>query len=142
MGGRLLSKALLRGSVSRRSYGHGAGARGLDLRGVFVPIPTPYAKNGEVDYGALAANFQRWEKIPFKGDVVFYVIDMVVEYSCARNLEYEQIVRRRFGFGGGGLGCVSDFEKGWPTVLWCVISYTHSNNDRKIISERLFFTLY
>lgn len=80
MRGRLLSNALFRGSASRRQYGHGA-TRSLDLRGVFVPIPTPYGKNGEVDYGALAANFQRWEKIPFKGDdLCCYFGNMVI--SC------------------------------------------------------------
>ncbi|XP_025408389.1 4-hydroxy-2-oxoglutarate aldolase, mitochondrial-like isoform X2 [Sipha flava] len=64
---RLLSNALGPRALGRR-HGHGGrGAAGFDLGGVFVPIPTPYQKNGDVDYGALAANFQRWEKIPFRG---------------------------------------------------------------------------
>lgn len=46
-------------------------ALNFDLNGIFVPIPTPYQKDGNIDYGALAANFERWEKIPFKGNDLF-----------------------------------------------------------------------
>ncbi|VVC45025.1 Aldolase-type TIM barrel,DapA-like [Cinara cedri] len=53
--------------VWRRQFGHKSTGKSIDLGGVFVPIPTPYAANGDIDYGALAANFQRWEKIPFAG---------------------------------------------------------------------------
>lgn len=52
----------------RRHSCNSSVAANFDLNGVFVPIPTPYRANGDVDYGALAYNFKRWEKIPFRGD--------------------------------------------------------------------------
>lgn len=62
----LLSNAL-RPALRRHSSSSSVVAN-FDLDGVFVPIPTPYRANGDVDYGALAYNFERWEKIPFRGD--------------------------------------------------------------------------
>jgi len=73
MRGLLVPNALLF-AVSRRRYTGG----GLDLAGVFVPVPTPYQRNGDVDYGALAANFQRWERIPFKGIVFWAAVVTVI----------------------------------------------------------------
>jgi len=52
----------------RRHNGRAPAPGKLDLGGVFVPVPTPYLRDGRVDYGALAANFERWERIPFKGE--------------------------------------------------------------------------
>jgi len=32
----------------------------ISLHGVFLPILTPFDVQGEVDYGALTANLERW----------------------------------------------------------------------------------
>lgn len=50
-----------------RRFIHKSAPTNFDLGGIFVPIPTPYQSDGSIDYGALAANFQIWETIPFKG---------------------------------------------------------------------------
>lgn len=77
---RLLSKALGTTRVLGHRHSHGGGG-GFDLGGVFVPIPTPYQKNGDIDYGALAANFQRWEKIPFRGDYLQGIFSQLLLFS-------------------------------------------------------------
>lgn len=66
----LISNVIKQKLGRHRWYSHGSLAGSIDLGGVFVPIPTPYQSNGNVDYGALAANFERWEKIPFKGESI------------------------------------------------------------------------
>lgn len=45
-------------------------SRTLSLRGVFPPIPTPFARSGQIDYGALAENLQRWNRYDLCGYVV------------------------------------------------------------------------
>jgi 4-hydroxy-2-oxoglutarate aldolase len=42
----------------------------LNLRGVFPPIPTPFESDGEVAYGALADNLDRWNCHGLAGYVV------------------------------------------------------------------------
>lgn len=64
----MLSNALRPAVALRRISSSSSKAANFDLGGVFVPIPTPYGANGDVDYEALAFNFKRWEKIPFRGD--------------------------------------------------------------------------
>jgi len=46
-----------------------AGAR-VSLQGVFPPIPTPFDAAGEVDYGALVRNLERWNQYELAGYVV------------------------------------------------------------------------
>ena len=41
--------------------------RKLDLSGVYPPIVTPFEENEEISYSKLEENFQKWNKIPFKG---------------------------------------------------------------------------
>lgn len=45
-------------------------ASSLDLSGVFPPIPTPFDGSGEVDFGALRGNVERWNAKPLRGYVV------------------------------------------------------------------------
>lgn len=40
---------------------------GLDLGGIIAAVPTPFNEDGDVDYEALAANVERWERIPLRG---------------------------------------------------------------------------
>jgi 4-hydroxy-2-oxoglutarate aldolase len=42
----------------------------ISLHGVFPPIPTPFGPRGEVDYGALTANLERWNAYGLAGYVV------------------------------------------------------------------------
>jgi 4-hydroxy-2-oxoglutarate aldolase len=44
--------------------------KGVNLRGVFPPIPTPFEADGEVAYGALADNLARWNDYGLAGYVV------------------------------------------------------------------------
>ncbi len=43
---------------------------GISLHGVFPPIPTPFDDRGDVAYGALAENLQRWNRYALAGYVV------------------------------------------------------------------------
>lgn len=42
----------------------------LSLSGVFSPIPTPFDEGGDVAYGALAANLERWSQHDLAGYIV------------------------------------------------------------------------
>lgn len=42
----------------------------IDLSGIFPPIPTPFADNGELELAQLAANLKRWNEWPLNGYVV------------------------------------------------------------------------
>jgi 4-hydroxy-2-oxoglutarate aldolase len=42
----------------------------ISLSGVFPPIPTPFDPAGDVDYGALVANLERWNRHDLRGYVV------------------------------------------------------------------------
>jgi 4-hydroxy-2-oxoglutarate aldolase len=42
----------------------------ISLRGSFPPIPTPFDARGEVDYGALIANLERWNGYGLAGYVI------------------------------------------------------------------------
>nr|XP_045625355.1 4-hydroxy-2-oxoglutarate aldolase, mitochondrial-like [Procambarus clarkii] len=54
-------------SVSAPTSGQ---AGGVDLRGVFPPIPTPFNPDETIAYDKLASNLAIWNKIPFRGLVV------------------------------------------------------------------------
>ncbi|XP_069679289.1 4-hydroxy-2-oxoglutarate aldolase, mitochondrial-like [Periplaneta americana] len=49
---------------------YGGPAASVDLSGVFPPIPTPFNKDESIAYDKLAANFHKWEQVPFQGYVV------------------------------------------------------------------------
>src|SRR5271156_3199300 len=42
----------------------------MNLRGVFAPIPTPFARDGQIDLGRLSAACARWSAGPLGGLVV------------------------------------------------------------------------
>lgn len=42
----------------------------LSLAGLFPPIPTPFKENGDVDYGHLQTNLNRWNQEPLNGYVL------------------------------------------------------------------------
>jgi 4-hydroxy-2-oxoglutarate aldolase len=44
--------------------------RGVTLRGVFPPIPTPFGADGAVEHQALASNLERWNDWDLSGYVV------------------------------------------------------------------------
>ena len=41
--------------------------KGLDLSGIYPPIPTPFEDNEDIAWDKLTFNLARWEKVPFKG---------------------------------------------------------------------------
>lgn len=42
----------------------------ISLKGIMPPIPTPFDPDGEVNYGALAENLERWNEYDLRGYVV------------------------------------------------------------------------
>lgn len=42
----------------------------ISLAGVFTPIPTPFGEDGEIDYGSLLGNLERWNQHELAGYVV------------------------------------------------------------------------
>ena len=42
----------------------------LDVAGVYPPVATPFDSNENIDYKKLEQNFQRWDKIPFRGNSI------------------------------------------------------------------------
>jgi len=61
----------LRHSVSSNSSGtSNAALSAEDLRGVFLPIPTPFDSAGEVDLRALRSNITRWSSTGISGYVM------------------------------------------------------------------------
>lgn len=43
--------------------------RCLDIGGVYPPIPVPFKEGGQLHIEKLKSNLQKWNKIPFKGNV-------------------------------------------------------------------------
>jgi len=41
----------------------------MDLSGIYPPIVTPFHQNEEINDDALQQNFNKWNKIPFKGKI-------------------------------------------------------------------------
>lgn len=50
----------------------------LDVAGVYPPVATPFDSNENIDYAKLEQNFQRWDKMPFRGKVTFFAWDSVL----------------------------------------------------------------
>lgn len=67
---------------------------GLSLAGVFPPIPTPFASNGEVAYDGLASNLARWNAYPLAGYVVLGSNGEGVLLSPEEKVEVWQAARR------------------------------------------------
>jgi dihydrodipicolinate synthase/N-acetylneuraminate lyase len=44
--------------------------RGLELAGVFPPIPTPFGSDGRIEFDRLIENIDRWNGEPMTGVVV------------------------------------------------------------------------
>ena len=40
---------------------------GLDLSGIYPPIPTPFKENEDIAWDHLAENLKKWGEFPFKG---------------------------------------------------------------------------
>ncbi|MBI2901959.1 MAG: dihydrodipicolinate synthase family protein [Candidatus Methylomirabilis oxyfera] len=57
-----------------------------DLRGVMPPVPTPFGEDGEVAYGRLAENLQRWNQTDLSG---YLVVGSTGE--CATLTEQEKL---------------------------------------------------
>ncbi len=54
----------------RKMSGTSAKKVGLDLSGIYPPIPTPFQENEDVDYEKLKVNLDKWNKIPFAGKMI------------------------------------------------------------------------
>ena len=42
----------------------------LDLSGIFPPIVTPFQENEDISYDKLTENFNKWEDVPFRGEMI------------------------------------------------------------------------
>jgi len=61
---------VLKQPVSSQSIPNRAALSAQDLRGVFLPIPTPFNSAGVIDFGALHSNIAKWSQTAIGGFVL------------------------------------------------------------------------
>jgi len=66
----------------------------ISMAGIFPPIPTPFDAGGEINYPALASNFERWNGFPLAGYVVLGSNGEMPYLSEAEKLAYFEAVRK------------------------------------------------
>lgn len=57
-----------------RKMSSAAGNRQLDLRGIFIPLTTPFNADEGIAFDKLKQNLKEYEKIPFTGKLKFYAL--------------------------------------------------------------------
>lgn len=83
---------------------------GLELSGVFPPIPTPFDASGDVDHEALTANLERWNQYDLAGYVVLGSNGEGVYLSTEEKVRVWETARRAIPAGKlliAGAGCES-----------------------------------
>lgn len=82
----------------------------LDLHGIFPPITTPFESNGDVAYGALASNLERWNQYDLRGYVILGSNGESVYLDEREKLHVLEAARRAIPAGKlliAGTGCDS-----------------------------------
>lgn len=69
-------------------------SKGINLSGIFPPIPTAFTPAGEVHYEAQQANMRRWETAPLAGYVVGGSNGEVVSLSWEERVELVRFTRK------------------------------------------------
>ena len=71
----------------------------LSMAGIFPPIPTPFDATGEIDFKALARNFERWNRYPLSGYVVLGSNGEFPYLSESEKLTYFEAARKHIPRG-------------------------------------------
>ncbi len=82
----------------------------ISMAGIFPPIPTPFTVTGELDLGALASNFEKWNRYPLSGYVILGTNGEFPYLSEAEKLAYLEAARKHIPSGKlfmAGVGCES-----------------------------------
>ena len=82
----------------------------ITMAGIFPPIPTPFTATGELDLGALASNFEKWNRYPLSGYVILGTNGEFPYLSEAEKLAYLEAARKHIPSGKlfmAGVGCES-----------------------------------
>jgi len=82
----------------------------VSMVGIFPPIATPFDGAGEVDFKALASNFQKWNTFPLAGYAVLGTNGEMPYLSDAEKLTYFEAARKLIPSGKlfmAGCGCES-----------------------------------
>jgi len=87
------------------NHSHAALSSG-DLRGVFLPIPTPFDSAGEVDLRALRANIARWNGTGISGYVILGSTGERVHLDEREYLEVIEAAREEVATGKDGLAFI------------------------------------
>lgn len=65
-----LAKAWQQGPASKNSFSNAPGNKRVQLGGIYPPLTTPFQADESIAYDQLAANLDRYARIPFAGLVV------------------------------------------------------------------------
>ena len=82
----------------------------ISMAGIFPPIPTPFDSAGELDWKALANNFEKWNLYPLAGYVILGTNGEFPYLSEAEKLAYLEAARKHIPQGKlfmAGAGCES-----------------------------------
>ena len=85
----------------------------ISMAGIFPPIPTPFTATGEVDLGALASNFDKWNRYPLSGYVILGTNGEFPYLSEAEKLAYLEAARKHIPSDKlfmAGVGCESTYS--------------------------------
>jgi 4-hydroxy-2-oxoglutarate aldolase len=82
----------------------------ISMAGIFPPIPTPFDASGELDWKALASNFEKWNLYPLAGYVILGTNGEFPYLSEAEKLAFLEAARKHIPTGKlfmAGAGCES-----------------------------------
>jgi 4-hydroxy-2-oxoglutarate aldolase len=82
----------------------------ISMAGIFPPIPTPFDAAGELDWKALASNFEKWNLYPLAGYVILGTNGEFPYLSEAEKLAFLEAARKHIPTGKlfmAGAGCES-----------------------------------
>ncbi len=82
----------------------------ISMAGIFPPIPTPFDAAGELDFHALASNFEKWNHYPLAGYVILGTNGEFPYLSEGEKLTFLEAARKYIPSGKlfmAGAGCES-----------------------------------
>ena len=80
------------GSKSRKTAKSSKG-KAFSIAGLYPPIPTPFKKNGDINWKALKSNLKKWCKVGFRGIVAQGSNGEFAFMSEAERVEHIKFVR-------------------------------------------------
>ena len=82
----------------------------ISMAGIFPPIPTPFTATAELDLGALASNFEKWNRYPLSGYVILGTNGEFPYLNEAEKLAFLEAARKHIPSDKlfmAGVGCES-----------------------------------